>query len=64
MGDLPVSTKTDREMREWLQAEAEALGVTRAELIRRVFTAYRESRREKLSCPHCGETIVMDLREE
>lgn len=62
-GDLAVSTKTDREMVEFLQAEADRLGVTRAELIRRIFTLYRQSRREQINCPHCEKTVKMDVRE-
>jgi hypothetical protein len=63
MGDLPVSTKVDREMKEYLNQEADRLGITRAELIRRVFTLYRESRRENVDCPHCGRIVKMDVRE-
>jgi hypothetical protein len=63
MGGLPVSTKTDREMRDYLSAESERLGVTRAEFIRRVLSLYRQSRRERVSCPHCRSTVKMDVRE-
>jgi hypothetical protein len=63
LGELPVSTKVDREMQEFLTEEAERLGINRSELMRRLFTAYRDSRREETDCPHCGETIKMDLRE-
>ena len=49
-------------MQEFLDAEAERLGVNRAELVRRLFDAYRESRREQMDCPHCGETITLSLK--
>ena len=63
MGSVPVSTKTDRDTVEYLNSEAERLGVSRAEFLRRVFSLYRESRREQVSCPHCEETVKMDVRE-
>lgn len=50
-------------MQEFLDAEADRLGVNRAELIRRLFDTYRESRREQMRCPHCEETIVLSLQE-
>lgn len=62
MGDIPVSAKVDREMLEFLDGEADRLGITRAELMRRVFDLYRESRRETVDCPHCAETVKMDVR--
>lgn len=63
LGDLPIGTKTDREMKQWVEAEADRLGITRAEFLRRVLELYQESRRENLECPHCGETVIMDVRE-
>lgn len=63
MGDIPVSAKVDREMQRFLQSEADRLGVSQAEAMRRVFTLYRQSRREETDCPHCGETVKMDVRE-
>jgi ribosomal protein L37AE/L43A len=63
MGDLSVTTKTDREMRDYVSGEAERLGVTRAEFVRRLLDLYRESRREQVSCPHCSSTVKMDVRE-
>lgn len=62
MGDLPVSAKIDREMHEFLEAEAREFGLSRSELVRRIFDAYRESRREQMDCPHCEQTVVMDVR--
>lgn len=50
-------------MKEFIDAESKRLGVNRAEFIRRVLDAYRESRREQLDCPYCEETIVLSLQE-
>lgn len=62
MGDLPVASKVDREMLEFVDSEAERLGVNRAEFIRRLFELYRESRRENLECPSCEQTVVFNLQ--
>lgn len=61
MGDIPVSAKVDREMQEFLEAEARDRGLTRAELVRRLLDTYRESRREQLGCPHCDKAVVIDV---
>jgi len=50
-------------MLDYIDSEANEYGLTRAEFLRRLLDFYRESRREKLDCPHCGETIVADLGE-
>jgi hypothetical protein len=62
-GELAATAKIDREMLEFVDAEAERLGVTRTELLRRLLELYRESRRENTDCPHCDTTIKLDLRE-
>lgn len=62
MGELPVSAKVDHEMHEFLEAEARRFGVSRSELVRRIFDTYRESRREQTKCPHCSNKVVMDVR--
>jgi len=62
-GDIPLGTKTDRAMKEFIDSEAERLGVSKSEFHRRLLELYRESRREDVDCPHCGDTVVMDLRE-
>lgn len=62
MGDLPVGAKVDYEMHGFIEAEARRFGVSRSELIRRIFDTYRDSRREQLDCPHCEGTVVMDVR--
>jgi hypothetical protein len=63
IGDLSIGSRVDKAMLEFLDAEAERLGVNRAELVRRMFDFYRESRREQMDCPHCEETIVLSLKE-
>jgi len=60
-GDLPASTKVDSSMREFLEAEADRLGVTKAEMHRRLLDHYRESRESETPCPHCHEDINVRL---
>jgi len=62
-GDIPIGTKVDRQMREFIEGECDRLGVSKAEFYRRLLETYRESRREQTDCPHCAETIIMDLME-
>lgn len=61
MGDIPAGTKIDQSMRDFLDNEADRLGVTNAELYRRLLDFYRESRENEPECPHCGEPITIDL---
>lgn len=61
-GDIPIGTKTDRQMAEFVESEADRLGVTKSEFHRRLLEFYRGSRRENQDCPHCDDTIVVDLR--
>jgi len=63
LGDLSVATKVDREMLEYVDSEAENLGITRSEFLRRMLDLYRESRRENADCPECENPVVFDLRE-
>jgi hypothetical protein len=49
-------------MDEFLHAEADRLGITRAEVMRRIFDIYRDSREEGFNCPNCEVTIKHDLR--
>ena len=64
LGDIAATTKIDRDMSEFIDGEAERLGVSKAEFHRRLLEFYRDSRREKMDCPHCSEAVVMDLVEE
>ena len=49
-------------MAEFVESEADRLGVTKSEFHRRLLEFYRGSRRENQDCPHCDDTIVVDLR--
>lgn len=64
IGDLAIGTKVDQDMSEYIDARARELGVTRSEFFRRLLEFHRESHREQQDCPECGQTIVVDLREE
>lgn len=63
MGDVPCGTKVDQSMRDFLDDEANRLGVSRAELVRRVLDFYRDTRQDDSNCPHCGDQITIDLRQ-
>ena len=52
-GDARVSTTVEDPLQEWLDEEAEQLGVSRAELLRRMFVAYRTVAEE-------GEEVALD----
>lgn len=62
MGEIATGTKVDRDMREFVDAESERLGISNAEFHRRLLDLYRESRREAVDCPHCSSTVKFDLR--
>jgi ribosomal protein L37AE/L43A len=59
-GDIAIGCKVDKPMQEFIDAEAARCGVARAELLRRVLDDFRESRREQLDCPECGQTVVLN----
>ena len=61
-GSISLATKVDRDMNEYVDSEAERLGVSKAEFHRRLLELYRSSRREDVDCPHCGDAVVLDLR--
>lgn len=60
-GSIPVGAKVDEEMRVFIEEEAERLGVSVSELLRRLFITYRESRAENTACEHCGSATVIQL---
>lgn len=62
MGDVPVGTKTDRSMAEFLDRRAERLGVTRAELLRRLLDEYRAAWAGERHCPYCKRELRLYLR--
>lgn len=61
MGAITVSTKTDRAMADFLQQQAEELGVTRAELVRRLFDHLQETEHGELVCPYCENELRLDI---
>jgi len=61
IGSIPVSTKVDRDMREFVENESDRLGVTPSEFLRRVLLIYQLSRAEQLTCNGCGQPQVIDL---
>jgi hypothetical protein len=63
IGDVTAGTKVDQSMREFINEEAARLGVTNAELHRRLLDFYRESREQEPECPHCGEPITLTLEQ-
>ena len=60
-GSIPVGAKVDRTMREFIEDEAERLGMTVSEFLRRLLIMYRESRAENTPCDHCGQPVVIEL---
>jgi hypothetical protein len=60
-GSIPVGTKVDQPMREFVENESERLGVTPSEFLRRLLLVYRESRAENMPCDYCGEPAVIEL---
>lgn len=60
-GSIPLSTKVDRPTREFIENEADRLGVTPTELMRRLIETYRESRSGNAPCEHCGEPVIIEL---
>lgn len=60
-GSIPVGTKVDQPMREFVESEADRLGMSVSEFLRRVLIVYRESRAENTPCDHCGQPVVIEL---
>lgn len=63
LGQIPVTTKVDQPMREFVETEAGRLGVSRAEFVRRLLELYRESRAGNTPCDSCGEPVEIELNE-
>lgn len=59
-GEVPLTAKVDEEMREFIDGEAARCGVSRAELIRRVFDDFKQSREGGLECPHCQKEVHLN----
>ena len=61
LGATPLATKVDGAMEEFVTDEANRLGVSKAELQRRLLDFYRESIEGESDCPECGTTIIIPL---
>lgn len=59
-GTVPIGTKVDDPMDKFLEREAERCGISRAELVRRIFDDFREAREDGLPCPECGSPLVFN----
>lgn len=59
-GRLPVATKVDDDMEQLLDADAQMLGVYRAEVVRLALDEYRDLRHGDFACPHCGDRIQLE----
>lgn len=60
-GNIPVATKVDQPMREFVEREADELGMSHSEFLRRLLLVYRQSRAGNTPCEHCGNATVIDL---
>lgn len=61
-GTVPVATKVDRPMREFIEDEAERLGVTKSEYLRRALELCRYERAGETACEHCGGDVEFPLQ--
>lgn len=48
-------------MQDFLDDEADRLGVSKAEVLRRILDFYKESRESETNCPSCGTDITIPL---
>lgn len=60
-GNISVSSKVDREMREFVESEADRLGMSLSEFFRRLLMVYRMSRANEMECERCGHEQVIEL---
>jgi metal-responsive CopG/Arc/MetJ family transcriptional regulator len=58
-GQLPISTKVDQEMLDYIDQSAEEAGVSRSEFIRRMLDGYRLAE-EAGECPECGTNLEFE----
>lgn len=56
-GDVPITTKVDEPMREFVDELAEDAGVSRAEVLRRLLELYHQSEEGHLECPSCTQAV-------
>lgn len=62
-GELSCGARVDQSMQDFLDDEADRLGVSKAEVLRRLLDFYKESREDDPNCPHCGDEITIDLEQ-
>ena len=60
-GELSCGARVDQSMQDFLDEEADRLGVSNAEVLRRILDFYRESRESETNCPDCGTDITIPL---
>ncbi len=56
-GKLTLTTKIGEPMKSFVEDEAEEAGVTRAEFVRLLLDAYKESQEGNLPCGACGASL-------
>jgi hypothetical protein len=61
-GTNTLSTRINDEMDEFVNDEADRVGATRAEYIRRLLKLIRSSQRAELRCPECSHVIIFPLQ--
>ncbi len=61
-GDIPISTKIDKSMKDFIDQEIYRCGINRSEVIRRILDEYRDSHEGNLECPECGQKIALDIK--
>lgn len=62
-GQVPVGTHVDQAMSDFVTDEAHRLGVSKAELQRRLLEVYQQSRVGQTACEHCGGPVEIELEE-
>lgn len=60
-GRRPVTTKVDADMENLLDADAEMLGIYRAEVVRLALDEYADLRQGQFECPHCNRPIQIEV---
>lgn len=58
---VTARTRLGSDVADVLDAEAEALGISRSELLWRLAQHFRDARESGLSCPHCKNALEIDL---
>ncbi|WP_161570007.1 hypothetical protein [Salinigranum halophilum] len=56
-GDVPITTKVDEPMREFVDGLADGMDISRSELLRRLLELYHQSEEGDLACPACAQSV-------